>query len=215
MAISGFHCGTLAFLFSQIALVGTGHAAGDDELGPGITGRVVLQLDGEPVRDAQVVFTGGAGISFETTSDRSGFFSLFLNESDTAIEADRSIPVSEAVAHFMGAKSRCGPSGPPRLRGRGLQRSGRDGGSGHLRRLNDQRPPGGPVRGSVRRGGARRNGPFPRNRSAHCIFMREVPAKRNRLPVRLTGTPCFDLRAASWFLSSGNLISYQYHISSI
>ena len=109
MAISGFHCCTLAFLFLQIALVGTGHAAGDDELGPGITGRVVLQLDGEPVRDAQVVFTGGAGISFETTSDRSGFFSLFLNESDTAIEADRSIPVSEAVAHFMGQSHAAGP----------------------------------------------------------------------------------------------------------
>ena len=92
MVISGFLCCTSAFLFSQFALVGTGNAVDDDLGGPGISGRIVLQLDGEPVRDAQVVFTGGAGISFETTSDRDGFFSLFLNETGTAIEVDRSIP---------------------------------------------------------------------------------------------------------------------------
>ena len=93
MVISGLLCCTLAFLFLKIALVGTGNAADDDDLGgPGNSGRVVLQLDGEPVRDAHVVFTGSADISFETRSDRFGFFSLLLNETETAIEAGRSSP---------------------------------------------------------------------------------------------------------------------------
>ena len=80
-------------LFLKIAIVATGNAVnGDDIRDQEVSGRVVLQLDGEPVRDAQVVFTGGAGNSFETTSDRDGFFSLVLNGTDTAIEGNRSLP---------------------------------------------------------------------------------------------------------------------------
>ena len=38
-------------LFFQMALIGTGKAADDEVGGEQLTGRVVLQLDGEPVRD--------------------------------------------------------------------------------------------------------------------------------------------------------------------
>ena len=78
-------------LFFQMALIGTGKAADDEVGGEQLTGRVVLQLDGEPVRDVRVQFTDRAGNLYETTSAPDGFFSLILS-ADTAIDADRSLP---------------------------------------------------------------------------------------------------------------------------
>ena len=88
------HCSAsiLGLVLFQVALIAGVTAAGDDVRGHAFTGRVVLQLDGEPVRDARVQFIDGAGNLYETVSDHDGLFSLILGAEDTAIGAEMSLP---------------------------------------------------------------------------------------------------------------------------